>query len=156
MLALAGGASCGWRVGGIVAMGFFSASSTMIMTHGRGIFPDRLIGRGMSTMNTCVMLGVACMQTLSGTILGAFAPLADGLAVGAGLSDPVRLHVRGVAGGGGHLQPRLRDVRPERRALRAAAKRASDPDGHLAAIAALEQADQHLQRLVEAVDDIDG
>ena len=30
-----------------------SASSTMVMTHGRGIFPDRLIGRGISTMNTC-------------------------------------------------------------------------------------------------------
>jgi ABC-type antimicrobial peptide transport system permease subunit len=29
-------------------------------------------------MNTSVMLGVACMQTLSGIILGAFAPLADG------------------------------------------------------------------------------
>ena len=53
-------------VAAIVAIGFFSASSTMVMTHGRGIFPDRLIGRGMSTMNTCVMLGVACMQTLSG------------------------------------------------------------------------------------------
>ena len=65
-------------VAAIVVMGFFSASSTMIMTHGRGIFPDRLIGRGMATMNTSVMLGVACMQTLSGLILGAFAPLADG------------------------------------------------------------------------------
>jgi ABC-type antimicrobial peptide transport system permease subunit len=50
----------------------------MVMTHGRGIFPDRLIGRGMATMNTSVMLGVACMQTLSGVILGAFEPLADG------------------------------------------------------------------------------
>ena len=77
-LALAGGASLWVAVGGIVAMGFFSASSTMIMTHGRGIFPDRLIGRGMSTMNTCVMLGVACMQTLSGIIIGGFEPLADG------------------------------------------------------------------------------
>ncbi|CAN5677972.1 MFS transporter [soil metagenome] len=65
-------------VGAIVAIGFFSASSTMILTHGRGIFPDRLIGRGIATMNTSVMLGVACMQTLSGTILGAFKPLADG------------------------------------------------------------------------------
>ena len=65
-------------VAAIVVMGFFSASSTMIMTHGRGIFPDRLIGRGMATMNTSVMLGVACMQTLSGLLLGAFAPLADG------------------------------------------------------------------------------
>jgi len=65
-------------VGAIIAIGFFSASSTMIMTHGRGIFPDRLIGRGVPTMNASVMLGVACMQTASGVILGAFAPLADG------------------------------------------------------------------------------
>src|SRR4030095_16571807 len=60
------------------AMVFSSASSTMVMTHGRGIFPDRLIGRGISTMNTAVMLGVACMQTLSGIIIGAFEPLANG------------------------------------------------------------------------------
>lgn len=65
-------------VGAIVAMGFFSASSTMVMTHGRGIFPDRLIGRGIATMNTSVMLGVAVMQTLSGMIIGAFEPLASG------------------------------------------------------------------------------
>ena len=62
----------------IIVMGFFSASSTMVMTHGRGIFPDRLIGRGISTMNTAVMLGVACMQTLSGIIIGAFEPLPSG------------------------------------------------------------------------------
>jgi len=65
-------------VGAFLGIGFFSASSTMVMTHGRGIFPDRLIGRGMATMNTSVMLGVACMQTLSGVIVGAFEPLADG------------------------------------------------------------------------------
>src|SRR4029077_15432868 len=65
-------------IAGIVAMGFVSASSTMVMTHGRAIFPDRLIGRGMATMNTCVMLGVASMQTVSGVILGTFTPLADG------------------------------------------------------------------------------
>lgn len=65
-------------VGAILAIGYFSASSTMVMTHGRGIIPDRLIGRGMATINTSVMLGVACMQTLSGVIIGAFEPLADG------------------------------------------------------------------------------
>lgn len=65
-------------VAAIIAIGSLSASSTVIMAHGRGIFPDRLIGRGMATMNTSVMLGVACMQTLSGLILGSFAPLADG------------------------------------------------------------------------------
>jgi MFS family permease len=77
-LALWGQAPLWLAIGAIVGIGFLSASSTMVMTHGRGIFPDRLIGRGMATMNTSVMLGVACMQTLSGVILGGFAPLADG------------------------------------------------------------------------------
>jgi len=77
-LALWGQAPLWLAIGAIVGIGFLSASSTMVMTHGRGIFPDRLIGRGMATMNTSVMLGVACMQTLSGIILGAFEPLADG------------------------------------------------------------------------------
>jgi predicted MFS family arabinose efflux permease len=65
-------------IGAILCLGFFSASSTMVLTHGRGIFPDRLIGRGMATVNSTVMLGVACMQTLSGVIVGAFEPLASG------------------------------------------------------------------------------
>ena len=65
-------------VAAIIAQGFFSAASGMLMTHGRAIFPDRLIGRGVATMNTSVMLGVACMQTLSGLIVGAFEPLTDG------------------------------------------------------------------------------
>lgn len=77
-LALWGQPPLGLAVAAIVGIGFLSASSTMIMSHGRAIFPDRLIGRGMATMNTCVMLGVACMQSLSGLILGAFVPLADG------------------------------------------------------------------------------
>lgn len=77
-LALWGQAPLWLVIGAIVGIGFLSASSTMVMTHGRGIFPDRLIGRGMATMNTSVMLGVACMQTLSGIILGAFEPLPDG------------------------------------------------------------------------------
>ena len=78
MLALCSQPPVWLPIGAIIVMGFFSASSTMVMTHGRGIFPDRLIGRGIATMNTSVMLGVACMQTLSGIILGAFEPLADG------------------------------------------------------------------------------
>jgi predicted MFS family arabinose efflux permease len=78
LLALWGRPPAWVAIAAIVGIGFLSASSTMIMTHGRGIFPDHLIGRGMATMNTSVMLGVACMQTLSGIILGAFAPQSDG------------------------------------------------------------------------------
>jgi predicted MFS family arabinose efflux permease len=77
-LALAAQPPAWLPVGVIVAIGFFSAASTMVLTHGRGIIPDRLIGRGISTFNTAVMLGVACMQSLSGIIVGAFEPLADG------------------------------------------------------------------------------
>lgn len=77
-LALAPHPSVVVPIGAILGIGFLSAASTMVLTHGRGIFPDRLIGRGMSTMNTAVMLGVACMQTLSGVILGAYEPLASG------------------------------------------------------------------------------
>jgi hypothetical protein len=62
----------------MLGVGFFSASSTMAMTHGRGTIPDRLIGRGIATINTSVMFGVACMQSLSGVIVGGFEPLADG------------------------------------------------------------------------------
>jgi MFS family permease len=78
VLALASQPPVWLPVAAILIIGFFSASSTMVMTHGRGIFPDRLIGRGVATINTCVMFGVACMQTLSGIIIGAFEPLADG------------------------------------------------------------------------------
>ncbi len=65
-------------VSAIVLLGLCSSCSTIIMAHGRGILPDRLIGRGMATINTSVMLGVACMQTLSGVILGVFEPSASG------------------------------------------------------------------------------
>ncbi|HEY0301168.1 MAG TPA: MFS transporter [Rhizomicrobium sp.] len=77
-LALASGPPLWLPIGAILGMGFFAASSTMVITHGRGIFPDRLIGRGVATVNTAVMLGVACMQTLSGIVIGSFEPLADG------------------------------------------------------------------------------
>lgn len=65
-------------VAAILVIGFVSACSTMVMAHARGLFPDRLIGRGMATVNATVMLGVACMQTLSGVILGWFEPLTSG------------------------------------------------------------------------------
>jgi predicted MFS family arabinose efflux permease len=78
-LALAASLPAWAGIGAIVGIGFLSASSTMVMTHGRGTFPDRLIGRGMATINTAVMLGVACMQTLSGIVIGAFEAMPDGM-----------------------------------------------------------------------------
>jgi predicted MFS family arabinose efflux permease len=94
-------------VGAIVVIGFFSASSTMVMTHGRGTIPDRLIGRGIATINTFVMLGVACMQTFSGIIVGAFEPLADGTRTETAYRALFAVLITAVA-----IYSRSQDVRP--------------------------------------------
>jgi predicted MFS family arabinose efflux permease len=60
-------------------MGTVSSYSSMITTHGRTIFPDRLVGRGMTTNNMSVFLGAAILQWLSGLVIGA--------ALDAGLSE---------------------------------------------------------------------
>jgi predicted MFS family arabinose efflux permease len=78
LLALASRPPVWVPIAAIVTVGFFSACSTLVMTHGRSIIPDRLIGRGMATINTAVMFGVACMQSISGIVIGAFEPLANG------------------------------------------------------------------------------
>lgn len=44
----------------------------VIMAHGRAQFPLRLIGRGITTINVAVFLGVALMQVVTGLIIGAF------------------------------------------------------------------------------------
>jgi hypothetical protein len=90
-------------IGAILGIGFFSATSTMVMTHARGVIPERLIGRGIATINTFVMLGVACMQTFSSTIVGAFEPLADGARTET--ARPVRSAHRGA-------DRRRRDLQP--------------------------------------------
>lgn len=65
-------------IGVIVGIGLISPSSTMVLAHGRATFADRLVGRGIATLNTSVMLGVACMQSVSGFIIGAFERLPGG------------------------------------------------------------------------------
>jgi MFS family permease len=51
----------------------------VIMSHGRSIFPENLLGRGIATLNTAVFLGVFLMQTMGGFIVGNFVE-ADGSA----------------------------------------------------------------------------
>ncbi len=107
-------------VAAILVMGFVSAASTMVLSHGRGIIPDRLIGRGMSTLNTAVMLGVACMQSLSGVILGAFEPLANGARTEAAYHALFGVLTVVLIDGGCDLQP-LAGRPAERRNARAPA-----------------------------------
>lgn len=53
-------------------IGACSAFMSTLHAHGRGIFPDRLVGRGMTILNMAVVLGTAIAQTISGWIVGAF------------------------------------------------------------------------------------
>jgi len=41
-------------------------------THGRAIFPEHLVGRGMTTNNTSVFLGAAIVQGATGALIGSF------------------------------------------------------------------------------------
>ena len=51
---------------------FFGSYGVLIMSHGRSIFPEHLLGRGVATLNTAVMLGVFMLQSLGGFIVGHF------------------------------------------------------------------------------------
>lgn len=56
----------------LVVMGSTTGYVTMIHTHIRSLYPDRLAGRGLSTLNTAVMLGGFLLQTATGFIIGHF------------------------------------------------------------------------------------
>lgn len=45
----------------------------VVFTHGRSLFPDRLIGRGLTIFTLASVAGSAVMQMVSGPIVGAFA-----------------------------------------------------------------------------------
>lgn len=62
-----------WQVTILLFLLCFTGSyGVLIMSHGRTIFPERLLGRGVATLNTAVMLGVFLLQALGGFIVGHF------------------------------------------------------------------------------------
>lgn len=62
-----------WAVTTIfITFGIASGYTVIITTHGRAIFPERLVGRGMTTNNTSVFLGAALIQGITGAIIGSF------------------------------------------------------------------------------------
>ena len=63
----------------LVALGGFGVFAVMIIAHGRAIFPERLVGRGITVVNFANFSGVAVMQMAAGLIVGAF-PTVDGAA----------------------------------------------------------------------------
>ncbi|HWK68305.1 MAG TPA: MFS transporter [Rhizobiaceae bacterium] len=65
----------------LTGIGFLSGYTIVIIVHGKGFYPDRLMGRGATLVNTAVLGGAACMQALTGIIAGVLAPGAVGLPV---------------------------------------------------------------------------
>lgn len=59
-------------VGLLVAFCFFCAYGTVIVAQGRGLFPDRLAGRGVTTVNMAQCLGLAVLPAGMGYIVEGF------------------------------------------------------------------------------------
>ena len=57
----------------LAAIMALSGFNIIVLAHGRTIFPDRLVGRGLTMLALVTMMGVAVMQMLTGLIAGAFA-----------------------------------------------------------------------------------
>jgi MFS family permease len=60
-------------------IGFVSAYTTLIIAHGRGFYSDRQMGRGVTVVNTAVLLGAGVLQAVTGLIAGVLAPGAASL-----------------------------------------------------------------------------
>lgn len=60
-------------------IGVLSAYTSVIIAHGRCFYPDRLMGRGVTVVNTAVLAGAGIMQALTGSIVGVLAPEATSL-----------------------------------------------------------------------------
>jgi MFS family permease len=56
----------------LILLCWIGSYGVVIMSHGRAIFPEHLLGRGIATLNTAVFLGVFLMQAMGGFIIGQF------------------------------------------------------------------------------------
>ena len=62
-----------WQISTLLIVFCFVGSyGVVIMSHGRSIFPENLLGRGVATLNTAVFLGVFLLQSMGGFIIGGF------------------------------------------------------------------------------------
>jgi len=56
-------------------VGLAGPYTILLLAHARALFPDRLTGRAITTVNMANFLGVSVMQIVPGWILGAFPPV---------------------------------------------------------------------------------
>jgi hypothetical protein len=63
--------------GWLVAFGFFSAYTPVMMAHGKSLFLPHLVGRGITLLNMGTMAGVFFSQAVTGLVIDLF-PAAQG------------------------------------------------------------------------------
>ena len=67
--------SLGAAIALMAALGFFGLNYGVLMAHGRALFEDRLLGRGITTMNILFIGGAGIMQPISGAFMKAMSGL---------------------------------------------------------------------------------
>lgn len=66
-----------------IGIGLFSAVLSVLIAHGKSLFPPHLVGRGMTLMNMGTMGGVFVAQTVTGFLIDQFPPAGGGYALDA-------------------------------------------------------------------------
>lgn len=62
-----------WLASGLlILLGLVGHYGVVIVAHGRSLFADRLVGRGVTTVNIAQTIGCAALPILSGAVVGAF------------------------------------------------------------------------------------
>ena len=64
----------------LALLGLVCGFPTILLAHGRALVPDHLIGRGLTTVNTGIMIAIAAMQMAVGALIGTVAVKATGQA----------------------------------------------------------------------------
>ena len=66
-----------------IAIGLFTAVLSVLIAHGKSLFPPEMVGRGITLMNIGTMGGVFVSQAITGFIIDLFPPASDGYALDA-------------------------------------------------------------------------
>jgi len=62
----------------LAAQGLLAGCFVHVLSHGRAVFPEELVGRGLTVLNFGTMFGSFAMQYLTAQVIGAFTPTAAG------------------------------------------------------------------------------
>lgn len=83
-----------------------------IVAHGRSLFPDRLLGRGMTTLNLAQVVGASVMPVLTGAVAAALTPDAPGASTPEGAYRAMFAVIGACLAAGLALYSRGPDARP--------------------------------------------